>query len=73
MDGVRKPNVRLVGRADRKSSAGEKPTAISSRSHAEDQYRTASERRADGKALREDVPREEHAGWKPPEGPSRPG
>ncbi len=66
MDGVRKPNVRLVGRADRKSSAGEKPTAISSRSHAEDQYRTASERRAEGKALRENVPREAHAGWKPP-------
>jgi len=66
MDRLRKPNVRLVGRAGRKSGAEEKPTEISSRSHAEDQYRTASERRADGKALRENVPREAHAGWKPP-------
>ena len=66
MDGVRKPNVRLVGRAGRKSSAEEKPTGTSSRSHAEAQYRTAPERRAEGKLLRENVPREAHAGWKPP-------
>ena len=66
MDGSRKPNVRLVGRAGRKSGGEEKPAEISSRSHAEDQYRTASERRADGKALREKVPREAHTGWKPP-------
>ncbi|HKN02020.1 MAG TPA: DUF2252 family protein [Candidatus Binataceae bacterium] len=66
MDELRKPNVRLVGRAGRKSSAEEKLTEISSRAHAEDQYRTASERRAEGKALRENVPRETHAGWKPP-------
>jgi uncharacterized protein (DUF2252 family) len=31
-----------------------------------EQYRTAAERRAEGKALRETVPREEHGGWKPP-------
>ena len=66
MDGVRKPNVRLVGRTGRKSSAEEKPTETSRRSHAEDQYRTAPERRAEGKALREEVPRQAHAGWKPP-------
>ncbi len=66
MDRVRKPNVRLVGRARRKSGGEEKPTEISSRSHAEDQYHTASERRAEGKALRDNVPREAHAGWKPP-------
>ena len=66
MDGSRKPNVRLVGRAGRITAAEVKPTEISSRSHAEDQYRTASERRAEGKALRENVPRETHAGWKPP-------
>src|SRR5271167_1360647 len=65
MGGVRKPSVRLVARAGRKSGADERPTEISSRSHAEDQYRTASERRADGKALRENVPREAQAGWKP--------
>ena len=66
MNGVRKPNVRLVGRAGRKSDGEEKPTKSSSGSHAEAQYRTAPERRAEGKALREDVPREAHAGWKPP-------
>jgi uncharacterized protein (DUF2252 family) len=32
----------------------------------EDPYRTAAERRAEGKALRDTVPREEHGGWKPP-------
>jgi len=32
----------------------------------EDQYRTATERRAEGKALRETVPREDHGGWKAP-------
>jgi len=34
----------------------------------EDQYRTAGERRAEGKALRETVPREGHGGWKAPKG-----
>jgi uncharacterized protein (DUF2252 family) len=29
-------------------------------------YRSADERRAEGKALREDVEREDHRGWKPP-------
>jgi len=60
MEESRKPNVRLVTRSRRK------PTEVSLRSHAEDQYRTASERRADGKALREKVPREAHTGWKAP-------
>jgi uncharacterized protein (DUF2252 family) len=31
-------------------------------------YRTAHDRRAEGKALRDTVPREEHGGWKPPKG-----
>jgi len=31
-------------------------------------YRTASERRTEGKALRNIVPREDHGGWKPPKG-----
>ena len=65
MDGSRKPNVRLVGRAGRITAADVKPTEISSRSHAEDQYRTSAERRAEGKAFRENVPREAHTGWKP--------
>ncbi len=33
---------------------------------AEDQYRTAGERRAEGKALREAVPRQDHGEWKAP-------
>ena len=67
MDGLRKPNVRIVGRAGRKSGADEgNPAETSSRSYAEAQYRTASERRAEGKALRDDVPREAHTGWNPP-------
>ena len=31
-----------------------------------DQYRTPAERRAEGKALRDAVPREDHGGWKTP-------
>ena len=34
----------------------------------EEAYRTAGDRRAEGKALRETVPREEHGGWKPAKG-----
>jgi uncharacterized protein (DUF2252 family) len=34
----------------------------------EEGYRTASDRRTEGKALRDTVPREEHGGWKPPKG-----
>jgi uncharacterized protein (DUF2252 family) len=33
----------------------------------EEPYRTAAERRAEGKTLRDTVPREEHGGWKPPQ------
>ena len=31
-------------------------------------YRSAAERRAEGKALRDAAPRAAHAGWKPPKG-----
>jgi len=34
----------------------------------EDRYRSAAARRAEGKALRDAVPREAHAGWTPPKG-----
>ncbi len=47
----------------RKINVSKKLPAVTRR---EDQYRTAAERRADGKTLREKVPREEHGGWKPP-------
>ena len=61
-----KPEVHLVVRNGHKRNREEKDKKASLHSHAEDQYRTASERRAEGKALRENVPREAHAGWKPP-------
>jgi uncharacterized protein (DUF2252 family) len=66
MEAVQKPDVRLVKRAGQRPGLKEKSKEASFRSHAEDQYRTASERRAEGKVLREDVPREAHGGWKPP-------
>jgi uncharacterized protein (DUF2252 family) len=63
---AKQPNVRLVARTGQKARAEEKSKEALVRSAAEDQYRTASERRAEGKALRDDVPREAHGGWKPP-------
>ena len=66
MDSSQKPDVRLVERTGQKAPPPEKAPEVALRSSAEDQYRTASERRAEGKALREDVPREAHGGWKPP-------
>jgi uncharacterized protein (DUF2252 family) len=58
--------MRLVEPTSKQTGPAEAPAEISFRSPAEDQYRTASEQRAEGKALRNKVPREEHAGWKPP-------
>ena len=66
MDSSQKPDVRLVERTGQKPTPPEKAPEIALRSSAEDQFHTASERRAEGKALREDVPREAHGGWKPP-------
>src|SRR4030095_15003620 len=44
--------------------------AVGKRGHAnapsEGTYRSQAERRAEGKALRDAVPRAEHSGWKPP-------
>ena len=65
MEASQKPDMHLVERTGQRPSPEEKPKEISAGPHAEDQYRTASERRAEGKALREDVPREAHGGWKP--------
>jgi uncharacterized protein (DUF2252 family) len=61
-----KPEVRLVERTPQKSIPPERSGGSSSHSPTLDQYRTSSERRADGKALREDVSREAHGGWEPP-------
>jgi uncharacterized protein (DUF2252 family) len=64
MEASQKPEVHLVRGTGPRPSPEEKTKAASH--YTEDQYRTASERRAEGKALREDVPREAHGGWKPP-------
>jgi len=66
MDTVHKVDVRLAERPSEKGTAEQTSASTSLLSPTEDQYRTASERRAEGKALREGVPREEHGGWKPP-------
>jgi uncharacterized protein (DUF2252 family) len=63
MDGVKKADVHLV---DRTAQAGQTVASkeASLKAAGEDPYRTAAERRAEGKALREAVPREEQGGWK---------
>ena len=66
MDALKKLDVSLVERAGQKRSPVGESTEISISSPSEDQYHTASERRAEGKALRDAVPRAEHGGWKPP-------
>ncbi len=66
MEASQKPDIHLVKRAGQRPRRERKPKEMPVRSHTEDQYRTASERRAEGKALREKAPREAHAGWKPP-------
>ena len=55
MDASQKPDVRLVEGAGQKRAQKEKSAEISFPSATEDQFRTASEPRAEGKALREDV------------------
>jgi hypothetical protein len=47
-----------VLQADAKNGHGDAPS--------EAPYRSASERRAEGKKLRDAVPRAEQSGWKPP-------
>jgi len=46
------------GNAKRKAPHKERPTAES--------YSSPAERRAEGKRLRDAVPRTEHSGWRPP-------
>jgi hypothetical protein len=58
MDTSQKPDTRLVERTGQKPTPVEKAAGVSPA----DQYRTAPERRAEGTALREGVPREAHAG-----------
>ena len=54
---MKNPAKHLV-QADGKSGHGNAPR--------EAPYRSAAERRAEGKRLRDAVPRAEHSGWKPP-------
>ena len=72
MDDTKKPALRQIERAPQQTTAAEKFAELSSRSPTEQQYRTAQERRAEGKALRGEVPREAHGGWKPPKGRRNP-
>jgi uncharacterized protein (DUF2252 family) len=64
MKTAQKPNMRLVKPTGKRLRLEEKAKKIAFQ--AAEQYRTAPERRAEGKALRESVPREAHGGWKPP-------
>jgi hypothetical protein len=65
---------RKSGRRDTEKAAGSaKAPPARTRRHgppasAMTQYRSPDERRAEGKAIRERVPRESQAGWKPAEG-----
>ena len=53
-----KSQAKQVSKADGKGGHGNAPS--------EAPYRSRAERRAEGKALRDVVPRAEHSGWKPP-------
>ena len=53
-----KTGIKQVLRADRSNGHGTAPS--------EAPYRSQAERRAEGKALRDAVPRAEHSGWNPP-------
>jgi uncharacterized protein (DUF2252 family) len=55
---MKKTQAEQVLQADRTSGHSNAPS--------EAPYRSASERRAEGKRLRDAVPRAEHSGWKPP-------
>jgi len=66
MDGSTKPDLQLVERTAREPSSAATPSVI--RPTPQGPYRSSSERRAEGKDLRDDVPREAHGGWKPPRG-----
>jgi len=61
-----KPELKVVGRPHQEASRIKASKALLP--HATQDYRSAAERRAEGKALRDEVPREAHGGWKPPKG-----
>ncbi len=62
MDGSQTRDVHLV------RPVGSETAEASQSLPVDEQYRTAAERRTEGKALRDHVPREAHGGWKPPKG-----
>ena len=70
MEGSTKPDLQLVERTAQEPSSAAMPSVI--RPTPQGPYRSASERRAEGKDLRDDVPREAHGGWKPPRGRRNP-
>jgi uncharacterized protein (DUF2252 family) len=70
MEEQQKPDLHLVEQAGQNVAV--KKSEISPPPPAEAEYRTASERRAEGKDLREAVPRDAHGGWKAPRGRRHP-
>ena len=69
MNGSSKPDLQLVERTIEEPSSAASAVLY----HApRGTYRSASQRRAEGKDLRDDVPREAHGGWKPPKGRRNP-
>jgi uncharacterized protein (DUF2252 family) len=68
VDESQKADLRVVESAGQKASQPKSLAETSLRSTAEEPYQTAAERRAEGKALRDTVPREAHGEWKPPKG-----
>lgn len=51
-----------------KKPKSDRPTSGAQALRSGPPYRSADERRAEGKALRDAAPRAAHAGWKPPKG-----
>jgi uncharacterized protein (DUF2252 family) len=72
MEELQEAQVHLLDRADRKPSSAAAVPETSFRAPAQSEYRSAPQRRAEGKALRDEVPREAHGGWKPPKGRRKP-
>jgi uncharacterized protein (DUF2252 family) len=70
MDGSPKPELEVVNRAVQETTSP--PGASETSLRQIHQYRSTAERRAEGKALRDEVPRETHGGWKAPKGRRKP-
>ena len=68
LDPLEKPNLRVEEQAGENTRQPVVLAQGSQHTTAQELYRTAAERRAEGKALRDTVPREAHGQWRPPKG-----